>query len=129
METAIVTQPMQWALAPDIAEVSPLSDEDGACLRDLRDVLARHGRLDRFGISLIHKHFDIAADECLIETIDVEARTLTVRPIRKEGMGKVIQTQWRMTDGAPLLVCDLWCKWDSGHCPKHTTKPGASREG
>jgi hypothetical protein len=127
MEIAIVTQPMQWALTPDIADVPPLSDEDGACLRDLRDVLAKHGRLERFGVALIHKHFQIAADECLVETIDLEHRTLTTRPVKKVALGNAIQTQWRLTDGQPVVVCDYWCNWDSGHSRKHNQKPGSGR--
>jgi len=119
METAIITQPMQWASIPDIADVPPLSDRDRECLRELRDVLARHGNLDRFGLNLIHRHFDIAADECLVETIDVESRTLTVRPMKKGSVGQAIETQWRLSDGEVLAVCDQQCVYNAGHTSRH----------
>ena len=62
----VVKRPMQWATIPDIAETKPLSASERECLREIRDVLVRHGCLGLFGVNLIHKHFDIADDEVMV---------------------------------------------------------------
>jgi len=59
---------MQWQPVADISAVQSLQADDLACFRELRDVLLRYGALERFGISLIHRHFDIADDEELMST-------------------------------------------------------------
>ncbi|MGK5053039.1 hypothetical protein [Janthinobacterium sp. RB2P8] len=61
----------EWQPVADISAVDPLLPEDLACFRELRDVLQRYGALDRFGISLIQRQFDIADDEELMEFTDV----------------------------------------------------------
>lgn len=119
MENIIVAQPMQWVGTPDIGDVAPLSADDRDCLREIRDVLSKYGYLNRFGISLIHKHFEIGEDECLVENIDVETRTLTVRPVKKGSVGHAIETQWRLADGAALVVCDQQCVYNAGHTSRH----------
>lgn len=40
-----------------------LNSEGAACLAELREVLGKHDRLNRFGITLIHKHFELSEDE------------------------------------------------------------------
>ena len=122
METVLVTRPMQWAALPDIAETKPLTAHDKNCLREIRDVLDRYGCLDKFGVSLIHKHFDIHADEILVESIDVANRTLTVQPVRREATLSAIETQWQLATGEAVLACDRWCDPPGGHCPKHDRK-------
>lgn len=122
----VVTQPMQWAGVPDIAEVGKLNDADRACFRELRDVLAKYNALERFGINLIHKHFDIAEDECLVETIDHEQRTLIVRPVKKHEIGNAVETQWRLADGSAYLICDQQCVYNNGHADRHYQRPGVA---
>jgi hypothetical protein len=41
-------------------------------------VLARHGRLDRFTIHLVHKHFDVAEGEMVVEYMDADERVLSL---------------------------------------------------
>ena len=103
------TQQMQWAATPDIDEISPFGPQDDECFRDLRDVLKKHGALDRFGIALIHKHFEIADDEVMIEFTDVENRELVVKPIKKakaQGIDSIV-TNWKLTDGDEVaqVIC------------------------
>ncbi len=111
---------MQWANIPDISEVAPLSETDRQCFREIRDVLEKFGCLDRFGINLIHKHFPMAEDEVLVETIDAETRTLTIKPLMKAAMPASIETQWQLTEGAALLVCHGYCVSGGGHPHYHT---------
>lgn len=121
-DIVVVSRPMQWSAVPDISEVAHLTAEDRYCLHEIRDVLSRHGCLDKFGVNLIHKHFDIAPDEILIETIDVENRTLTVQPMRREASPNAIETQWQLGTGDAVVVCNQWCDPPGGHCPKHERK-------
>jgi hypothetical protein len=66
---------------PHIDEVTPFAGEDVDCLREIREVLERHDRLGRFGVTLLHSHFNVAPDEVLVETASDE-RTLTVAPVK-----------------------------------------------
>lgn len=38
----------------DVEEFNP---EDAALFLELREVLLRHGAVDRFGVALLHRHF------------------------------------------------------------------------
>lgn len=115
MDTVLVARPMQWAAIPDFSETKPLSQREKDCLRAVRDALSAYGCLDTFGVSLIHKHFDIADDEILLETIDVEARTLSVRPVKKADQPQAIETQWLLSEGDAVMVCHGYCAPGGGH--------------
>lgn len=107
----IVVRPMQWAELPDMNAMNPrLDDADAACLAALRIVLEQYGKLNRFGINLLHKHFEIADDECLLETIDVENRTLMVRPVPRAEMPSAVETQWNLASRNPLQWCEVYCQ-------------------
>jgi hypothetical protein len=108
---------------PDIDEVEPFSDRDQACMSDVRAVLARHGALQRFGLTLLHQHFDIADDEVLVEDIDVANRVLTCRPEKITGAQNAVETSWRLDDPAGMARCRQVCvespvTW-SGHSRRH----------
>src|SRR4051794_17592187 len=62
----------------ELTEIEPLGARDEACLADLYSVLERHGALDRFGLTLLHDHFEVDDAEILIETCDPESRTLSI---------------------------------------------------
>jgi hypothetical protein len=95
-------------------DVAPYGPGDSSLFLELREVLIRHGAIDRFGITLLHKHFEIREDETLVESVDAEGRTLTIHPEpineneKDEGQGGVA-TSWRFTANSnePLerLVC------------------------
>ena len=59
----------------DITEVIPLSEKDDELIQELVAVLRKHNALDRFGLTLLHQHFDIGDDEVMVESTDIEART------------------------------------------------------
>lgn len=121
MRDRIIIQPMQWASNVDLDDIRGVSAADYACLKDIRDVLAKYGNLGRFGISLIHKYFDLADDECLVETFDYVTRTLTIRPAKKANVGPFIETQWLLQEGKALLLCERLCLWEQGHRILHHT--------
>jgi hypothetical protein len=79
----LVLQPLQWNTLRDIDAVKPIDASDAECLEELRRVLEKHNRLDRFGVALLHRHFDVADDELLLETTDVSRREHWVRPVKK----------------------------------------------
>ncbi|GHF27156.1 hypothetical protein GCM10010218_05110 [Streptomyces mashuensis] len=108
------------AALPPFEQAEPLGPQDAAFVRDLIEVLDRHGNLDRFGLCLLHDHFPVAADEILTETTDHEARTLHTRVEKKSRTRHNKPSQWRFLPdvhhsrrdeyaGDPyevILVCD-----------------------
>jgi hypothetical protein len=74
---------MQWAVLDHIADVRPIDDSDAACLNEIRDVLEKHKALQRFGVSLLHRHFEVADDEFMLETTDEANREHWVRPVKR----------------------------------------------
>ena len=73
---------MQWGNLKHIADVKPIDDSDAHVLNDVRDVLEKHGCLERFGITLLHNHFELENDEVMMETTDLEKREHLVRPMK-----------------------------------------------
>lgn len=91
---------------PDrIDAVDSLGPQDEAVIDQVRKVLEENDALDRFGITLLHSHFDLGDDEVLVETVDAEARTLTIRPERKAKLDEEadpVVTSWRLVAGGGL---------------------------
>jgi len=107
----------------DIDEVKPLSDDDKQCIAELKNVLERHGALQRFGVTLLHNHFPVYEGEVLVEECDEETRTLTLKPMSRESLneGTLMQTNWRLDTGASVQGCVAYCLMDGGRHvgPKH----------
>jgi len=107
----------------DIDEVKPLSDDDKQCIAELKDVLERHGALQRFGVTLLHNHFPVYEGEVLVEECDEEARTLTLKPMSRESLneGALMQKNWRLDTGDSVQGCVAYCLMDGGRHvgPKH----------
>jgi hypothetical protein len=112
----VLPQPVQWAELGlrDIDEVEPVNEGDYDCLREVRDVLKRHGKQERFGVALLHKHFDMADDELLIEYSDPAARVLTIKPVKQAAAGRTVETIWILGDGENrvMLGCRQYCGAD-----------------
>ncbi|AOU97711.1 hypothetical protein BI364_06835 [Acidihalobacter yilgarnensis] len=83
MNQQLVVNSVQWSTLNHIADVRPVDEEDAACLEEIRQVLQKHNCLERFGVSLLHCHFDLEDDEVLLETTDVEKREHWVRPVKQ----------------------------------------------
>jgi len=98
-----------------IDDVMPLDASD-ACLQELKDVLVKHGCQYKIGLTLLHKHFDLADDEVLLEHCDEAARTLTIRPIKRTELGPhVMETAWHFDENALTgqLACEPFCPTDA----------------
>lgn len=107
----------------DIDDVKPLSDDDKQCFAELKQVLERHGALQRFGVTRLHNHFPVYEGEVLVEGCDEEARTLTLKPMSRESLneGTLMQTNWRLDTEASVQGCVAYCLMDAGRYvgPKH----------
>lgn len=109
----VVVTPVQWSELKDIDDVEPLNDADSECLAEIRDVLKRYGRLERFGVALLHSHFPMSPDEALVESSDEENRTLTLTPVpQAEAEKNSVGTVWMLRDGdiTTMSWCRSYCK-------------------
>jgi hypothetical protein len=90
-----------------IDDVVPLSDADAPLFAELYQVLSRHGALKRFGITLLHQHFEISGDEVMLERTDVKQRKQVISPVKITELQnrQVIETSWRLDSGAPMMRC------------------------
>lgn len=110
-----MTTTMLNDLMPIDAPERALSAADVECLQEVRAVLARHDQMNRFGVTLLHKHFDVADGECLIETTDSDRREQSITVMRREDLDgqEVIETAWRFFPGhnvgAPMMGCIMGC--------------------
>lgn len=103
-------QPMQWARLPDLHETPDIDDDDLACLAEVRAVLARYGRLQRFAIHLAHRHFDLADDEILIERQDPASRGQIVSVGRIADAKDARPTTWLFEEGPELRLSEaVYC--------------------
>jgi hypothetical protein len=108
---------MTTSTLPDITEVRPVDASDLPCLNELRDVLERHGALERFGLNLLHDHFELDDDELLVEVSDADTRTLTIRPVREDAEhgrgGRFVETNFQFvaaSSGTETVAYKLVCK-------------------
>lgn len=121
----IVLQPVEWEELNDIDDIETLCDSDSECVADVRDVLLKHGKLNRFGLTLLHSHFNVAKDECLVEQVDAERRILTTVVKKVEEMDdRSVPTQWKLTAGGveTMATCRAWCEprpGTTGHWQRH----------
>jgi hypothetical protein len=103
---------MDQSALPKIDEVAPVDEGDRAVMDEVRSVLVKHGALQRFGLTLLHSHFDLADDEILVETVDAKERKLTIRPMPvREAMaaGDPFETSWRLDSPSGEPECLLYC--------------------
>lgn len=97
---------------PDISDAGVLEASDRACLDELREVLTRHNLAEKFGIALLHKHFELADDEVLLERCDVARRTLIATPVRVSEINPLqsVTTVWKFaSDNKSQRECVKVC--------------------
>jgi hypothetical protein len=104
---------------PDISQVMPRSAADDALFAELASVLAKHGALARFGLTLLHRHFDFRDGEMLLEETDVVARRQTFSPVIGKP-GNTIETAWRLDrDGQAMTICICPADMRGNHLGDH----------
>lgn len=105
----------------DITQVVPRSETDQPLFDELYEVLKRHNALKRFGVTLLHQHFDMSPDEVLLETTDKTDRTQLIQPIPKAELANLdhIETSWRLDAGPiPVMGCICIKMGDHTHLPR-----------
>ena len=124
--TPLVVRPLQWSALPDLMEAGPLDAADNACLADVAAVLARHGKLDRFAIHLVHKHFEVGPDEVLIEFPDAESRQLVTVVASRDDAADAIPTTWLLTgeDSGGVFCACASNPYFGGHTGGHVVIKG-----
>lgn len=132
----LAVRPMQWGVLPDLGNVLPLDATDTACMDELRAVLAKHGKLDRFAVHLAHKHFELAAGEVLVERPDPDGRTQHVEVGRLIDYPDAVPTTWLFDDGPTLhltnavyCVCQSASEHSDGACSVHGKSSSKSKTG
>jgi len=106
---------MNWSGLPDISTVDRISDEDRRIMSEVKDVLERNSAVDRFGVTLLHSHFDLAADELLVETVDTKNRTLQIKvvsPSVAADADELVPTSWRLDGPEPVPLSYCWRSGD-----------------
>lgn len=109
----------------DVPFISPSvrkTGADAALFRELAEVLSRYNALDRFGVTLLHKHFEIGPDEALLETTDVKERKQYLTTVKRSELVErnAVQTAWRLGPNGEALwgcVCVEINGEHSGHRP------------
>lgn len=72
-----------YAVLPDIdaPSVASLTAQEQKCLDDIGMFLCHNQSHNRFGMSLLHRHFPVMEDELFLETANQQLRTLLTRPV------------------------------------------------
>jgi hypothetical protein len=114
---------LQWRDIPHIDNIDKMSPEDRQCLEEIRSVLARHNRLQKFGIALLHHHFHLDETEILVESVDPQARTISARvvPLSEVDLVNVIETLWRFGPNAGEIRAMTDCPGGPAGSPTHET--------
>lgn len=109
---------------PHIEAVAPLDDADRACFAEIRAALEKHGKLERFGVALLHKHFDLKDGECLVELTDENKRVSRVMPMTETDVPpKSVETLWRLDAPGAISICVVRCYYYNTHNTEHHFVP------
>lgn len=125
-EDRLSLEAVQWTRMKLIEELDPISDRDFEVLAELREVLLKHGFENRFGVCLLHKHFEIGEDEIPVEESDEGRRISTIRVVKQGSVPDAWQTAWAFSRDIPDIRagrnCRLECKGFglTGHKRQHT---------
>ena len=115
-----------WGEINHIDNVRPIDDEDLPCLNEIFEILKKHNCIDRFGVALLHKHFDLQEDEVLLETTDVDGREQWIRPIKesylKENRIEAQTTLVCCSDAGLSRMC-VCARGPDGHIGRHASTP------
>ena len=105
---------LEYAAPADFGDVAALSDRDEAVLAGLAELLASHGKLDRFGVKLIRNPLALSEDQLLLETCDLVTRIQYCDVSSRAAVPAdrtIIETtwRWRLANGSPDHVVMQEC--------------------
>jgi hypothetical protein len=105
--------PLAFAInrLPGIENAGRRLDSEAGLFGEVGQLLKRHGVEQKYGLALLHKHFDLAGDEVLMEYTDIENRTLITRPapLSEVSAGNAVETVWSLDSGTMTTVCVGFC--------------------
>ena len=106
---------MNWNGLDRIHDVHHLAEGDDDVVREVQEVLRRHGAEGRLGITLLHSHFDLDPDEILVERVDTNSRTLTITAERASSFepDQLVPTAWRLDGSQRAAITYCWRPKDS----------------
>ncbi len=123
--SAINLETVQWSSLKDIDEVEAINEKDHSVLIELKQVLLKHGYTNRFGVCLLHKHFDILQDEIVMENTDVDARVSVLSVEKDNGSANSIETMWKFSNEPQAITkCVQRCNYNNGHKSVHSREGG-----
>ena len=99
----------------DINDVERRLESEAGLFAEVKEVLRRHGVEKKYGLALLHKHFDLADDEVLMEYTDVENRTLVSKATKRSDISIVsaIETVWSLDGDHVTTGCGIFCFYNS----------------
>jgi hypothetical protein len=76
---------LDYLSLPDIdsSGMDTLTSQDQKCLDEIGYLLVSHKAHEKFGVSLLHSHFEIEDDEVLIESLQNSTYDLVTQPVPK----------------------------------------------
>jgi hypothetical protein len=121
--SALALEAMQHSFTTQAGGLSPLNEQDEAVLESIRMVLQKHGYEDRFGVTLLTKSFDYAANEVLVEETDVESRVSRFSLYPRGEDGNTVKTNWKFFKNGETYAaeCRTQCRpfGSAGHSSGH----------
>jgi len=127
----IIPAQLNWESMPNMGEeaLDGYTESDKPLFRDIRDSLLAYDALDKFGLFLVHKHFEIAEDEEMVEFVDFEKATIVVRPAHRSGleMSEMVPTNWIFEPGVSEVQVKV-AQWGFAQdLPKAEREPFSDR--
>lgn len=111
---------MEFADQSGFGATVALSGDDAPVLTGIADRLRVYGKSERFGVRLIRNPLGLREDEVLVETCDLEHRTLRCSVDKRDDIraGDTIETTWQWKPGpseaGPTAnqYCTMMCGYD-----------------
>ena len=100
-----------------------LSDDDFDALKEIQDIITKHGYQDRFGVSLLSRAFNLQANEDILEITDDVKRTSVWRVVPSDSplfsQGGILETNWEFERDSQEVHAGkcrvVKCHYDHGH--------------
>jgi hypothetical protein len=91
----------------DATDVGDLTDADRACLAELGDYLVTTGAWERFGIWLLHKHFETEAGEVFVERAVHSPRMTQTSPALRSDALKATAIRFEKSAGEGVGIVGM----------------------
>ncbi len=91
-----------------IDDVKRYSSQDMKMLAIFGQILAQHDAQERFGISLLHKHFDLQEGEIIVETKSIDSKEFTISVSSIYDQNNKVPSMWRFVEGEKTIQATQW---------------------